>query len=211
MNDCKTLLSFAPSTNIALVDSLRDSERGRLVVEALPPEGEQLARTESIRDVQFEQESIRTSTSTALSQLIPRQGCFVVSRSCVGTFTLRAGSLGGSPDRLPQRRCPAGTPASEALCPCIGFSQLVEVDLQREFVEVLHWDILEFVDEVLLDQQRFHLCSFFFPARLLQRKEAVANEPSKGDGAVVYGSAARSVSVLFSDLSFQRFACLKLC
>ena len=43
--------------------------------------------------------------------------------------------------------------------------------LQREFIEVLHRDILEFVDEVLLDQQRFHFYSFFFPASLVQRKE----------------------------------------
>jgi hypothetical protein len=93
----------------------------------------------------------------------------------------------------------------------LGLSQLVEVDLQCEFVEVLQRDILEIVDEVLLDQQRLHLCSFFFPARFLQRKEAVANEPSKGDGAVVYGSTARSMSVLFSDLSCQRFPRLKLC
>jgi hypothetical protein len=63
----------------------------------------------------------------------------------------------------------------------------------------------------LLNEQRLHLCSFFFPARLLQRKKAVANKPTKGDGAVVYGPTARSVSVLFRDLPFQRFACLKLC
>jgi hypothetical protein len=84
------------------------------------------------------------------------------------------------------------------------------VDLQCEFVEVLQRNILKFFDEVLLDQQLFHLRSFFFPVRFLQRKEAVANEPSEGNGTVIHGSVPGGSSGQFGNLPLQCLPRLKL-
>ncbi len=61
-----------PGTNFALVDSLSDAHGGSSFVEALPPEPKQLAGTECIRHVQFEQQSIPVIlfviTITSMSQ-----------------------------------------------------------------------------------------------------------------------------------------------
>jgi hypothetical protein len=53
-----------------------------------------------------------------------------------------------------------------------GFREFVEVDLQGECVEVLQRDILEVLDEVLPNQQRLHLGSFFLPVRFLSGKKS---------------------------------------
>jgi len=87
--------------------------------------------------------------------------------------------------------------------------EFVEVDLQREFVEVLKRNVFKFIDQVALDQPLLHLGRLFFPLRLFQRKEAVANEPSEGHRTVVQNSVSVGLSAQFCHLPFQFLARLE--
>ena len=73
MHSGEASLRFAPGTNLAFVDCLRDAHGASSFVEALPPEPKQLAGTECIRHVQFEQQAIPViQFGQCLPQLIPR-------------------------------------------------------------------------------------------------------------------------------------------
>jgi hypothetical protein len=78
MDDRKTLLRLSPVTDVALVDSLRHREGGRLEVEAFPSKSEQLARTEGVGHVKLKQNAIsKRELREGQPELIPSECCGV--------------------------------------------------------------------------------------------------------------------------------------
>jgi hypothetical protein len=58
VNHGEALLRFSPVSDLAFIDCLRDRERRCPVVESLPSESEEFARTQSVRHIQFKQDAI---------------------------------------------------------------------------------------------------------------------------------------------------------
>src|ERR1039458_4865211 len=83
------------------------------------------------------------------------------------------------------------------------------MNLQDESVEALERHVIEGVDQILLDEQLFHLGGFRFPVRLFQGQKPVPHKPAERDRAVVHDAASRILAVLFRDFLFQPLPCLK--
>ena len=75
MNDRETLLRFPPVPDVAFIDSFRNSEGTRLVVKALPSKRKQLAWTERVGHIKFEQYAVsKVEFRERQSKLIPGKG-----------------------------------------------------------------------------------------------------------------------------------------
>src|SRR5216683_6245931 len=79
------------------------------------------------------------------------------------------------------------------------------MSLQGELIDVLKSVFIELLDEIRLDEVLLHLRSLLPPICFLQRKEAVANEPSERHGNIGCGSVIGNKSRDSRDLAFQCF------
>src|SRR5260370_40584487 len=84
------------------------------------------------------------------------------------------------------------------------------MSVQGKLVDILEPVFIELLDEIRLDEILLHLRSLLPPICFLQRKEAVANEPSEGYGHIDCGSVIGDRPRDPGDLAFQCLLCFEL-
>src|SRR5271157_348517 len=130
-----------------------------------------------------------------------------LSRICDGTVTFRCRVLDEEVliDRLSEDVSQIGPNLKHSVLGS-GLCQIVQVDLQGELVEIPQRHLIERINQVFLDNQLFHLCSFFLPVCLFERVKAIPNKPPERHRAIVHHSAA--IAGLAGPLGHFTFQCL---
>jgi hypothetical protein len=74
----------------------------------------------------------------------------------------------------------------------MGFGQLIEVVLQGELIEVFEANILEWIDQICLDDDLLHLGGLFPPVRLLKWQVLTAHTSIPREGELDYLAEAET-------------------